>query len=65
MYFQDMYWSDSCPHGVLTKRYQHPTNGIAKFMVTIHLTISIMNDLMSQISYLSYELSPRKLSMLI
>ena len=61
MYFQNKYWSDSCPHGVLTQRYQHPTkvflqNGIAKFMVTIHLTISIMNDLMSQISYFSYEL---------
>jgi len=62
MYFQDKYWSDSCPRGVLTPRYQHPTkvflqNGVAQFMVTIHLmTISTMNDLMSQISYFSYEL---------
>ena len=25
MYFQEKYWGDGCPHGVLTQRYQHPT----------------------------------------
>ena len=73
MYFQVKYWSDSCPHGILTQctaqRYQHPTkvyfqNGIANFMVTIHLTISITCDLMSWISYFSYELLHMKLSIL-